>query len=252
MQWEFSDDNGMYQNLVGSYHGPDPLENKEKIASGRIEVAKYYLRLGVFRKCGVALEIGSGAGHMAEFLSEKVDRIFCVDISQSFLNVASKRCLNCTNVTFHKIVSAKFDFISDASIDAVYTHAVFIHLNIYDIYLYLIEIRRVMRPGARAVIDFLVADEIDFSQNPFFQETLGHYSKSPLALPELLFFNSEKILIRMIRSLGFVTLLVRGSGETKTVVLAKTTGSKFKDFILQAGYIANLYRAELKLRFFNN
>jgi ubiquinone/menaquinone biosynthesis C-methylase UbiE len=42
--------------------------------------------------------------------------------------------------------------VKDESVDAVFSYDVFIHLQHWDIYNYLCEVRRVLRPGGRAVI----------------------------------------------------------------------------------------------------
>jgi ubiquinone/menaquinone biosynthesis C-methylase UbiE len=97
-----------------------------------------------------ALDIGCGTGRLLSELGTRVEVVHGVDLSYRMLRLARKRCTE----RGQDFVVARMDITQLAfpacSLDFVVVHTVLHHLNEVDKGLR--EIRRVLRPGGRAVI----------------------------------------------------------------------------------------------------
>jgi SAM-dependent methyltransferase len=98
------------------------------------------------------LEIGPGAGRWTEPLLERARRYVGVDISSTCVDYCRKRFGNDARATF--IVGSGSDLaaVADRSIDAIWSHDAFVHINAAEVDSYVEEFWRVLRPGAVAVI----------------------------------------------------------------------------------------------------
>ncbi len=98
------------------------------------------------------LEIGCGVARIGVPLADKVGFWQGCDISQNMVEVAKQRLNGKANVGVDVLHGPKLPF-PDASFDAVYSIAVFIHMDKEDFFLYLREIERVIKPGGRVFFD---------------------------------------------------------------------------------------------------
>jgi SAM-dependent methyltransferase len=98
------------------------------------------------------LEIGCGVARIGLPLAPEVGFWQGVDISENMVGVAKQRLSAHSNVAAEAIPKPKLPF-PDASFDAVYSIAVFIHMDKEDFYLYLKEAARVLKPGGRLYFD---------------------------------------------------------------------------------------------------
>lgn len=201
--WEFETKRDMLQILIGDNFGPSPEEKIPAIVLEKQNIGQMIVeKMGLLPTENV-LEIGSGCGYMSAFVAKKVNHLTCTDISQSFLAVAQAECATASNVAFHKIEGHGFPLIEDRSIDAAYAYNVFIHLNLFDIYLYLKELKRVLKIGGRVWFDFR-SDELFLSGIPQdFTQMAEEYRAHPKMLGGLIQFHSESTLIAMAKSVGF-------------------------------------------------
>ena len=101
---------------------------------------------------GCVLEIGPGAGRWSQPLMERASRLILVDVSERTLELCRERFRGAGNVEF--ILSSGTDIpgIVDASVDAVWSFDVFVHVAPVDQANYLTEIARVLAPGGVAVV----------------------------------------------------------------------------------------------------
>lgn len=102
-------------------------------------------------KDSIILEIGPGAGRWSETLQKLASKLILADISQRCLNLCKKRFKNCKNVEY-RLIKRKLDFISNNSIDYIWSYDVFVHINPTDIEGYIIDFERILRPGGYAII----------------------------------------------------------------------------------------------------
>jgi ubiquinone/menaquinone biosynthesis C-methylase UbiE len=99
------------------------------------------------------LEIGCGVGRVGRVLSPFVTQWIGCDVSPNMLKIASRRLLGLENTRLQEISGYDLKPIPDNSIDVVYTTVVFMHLEEFDRYNYVLEAMRVLKPGGRFYCD---------------------------------------------------------------------------------------------------
>jgi SAM-dependent methyltransferase len=100
----------------------------------------------------VVLEIGPGGGRWSEVLAPRSQRLILLDVTPSVLELCRRRLGSRTNVDYVLSHGADIPGVADASVDAVWSFDVFVHIAPRDQAAYLGEIARVLRPGGVAVI----------------------------------------------------------------------------------------------------
>jgi SAM-dependent methyltransferase len=101
----------------------------------------------------VFLEIGCGVGRVGRVLSPFVKEWIGCDVSANMLRLAGRRLLGLKNTRLQEVSGYDLRPIADASIDVVYTTVVFMHLEEWDRYNYVLEAKRVLKPGGRFYCD---------------------------------------------------------------------------------------------------
>lgn len=101
-----------------------------------------------------ALEIGCGGGRIAARAAQLFYHLHATDVSREMLRLAKSR-VQAANLSFHKLDGFTLEEFSDASIDFVYSHDVFVHFPALQVYSYLGEIKRVLKPGGLGLVSFL-------------------------------------------------------------------------------------------------
>jgi len=99
-----------------------------------------------------ALEIGAGGGRFTEVLLPKARRVIASEVAPSMLPHLRARFADDAHVEYLLLDGRGLRPLADASIDAVLSYGVFVHLQHWDIFNYLVEIERVLVPGGKAVI----------------------------------------------------------------------------------------------------
>jgi ubiquinone/menaquinone biosynthesis C-methylase UbiE len=201
--WEFEDDAALFAGLVGGHVGEHPERHVDRVRQSREEVAGWLLEDLSPRPTDIAMEIGSGCGFISKPMSRAVHKLHCVDISESFLEYARRECVDCPNIEFHKIESADLGAFPDRSIDFAFAHAVFMHLNVYDFYLYFAEIARVLKRPGKLWIDIMSVDRLDMSPASAFLHHVEAYRRDRLVLPNLLCWNSPEAVMKIAEHFGF-------------------------------------------------
>lgn len=99
------------------------------------------------------LELGCGVARVGRELAPLCGRWHGVDISENMLKIARMRTAHLTNVEFHRLSRTSLTMFPDNVFDKAYAVAVFIHLDKEDVFLYLRELARVLRPGGILYFD---------------------------------------------------------------------------------------------------
>jgi ubiquinone/menaquinone biosynthesis C-methylase UbiE len=136
--WEKSD-----RNKSQSYLGTE-WKNEEDFLS---LLQKYSAR------DKTALEIGCGGGRITAAGVKLFKHVHAADVSEEMLR-KSKEAVTVANVGFHKLDGFALGDFTDESVDYVYSHDVFIQLSSIQVYPYLREVKRVLRPGGIGLISF--------------------------------------------------------------------------------------------------
>jgi ubiquinone/menaquinone biosynthesis C-methylase UbiE len=101
----------------------------------------------------VVVEIGCGVGRVGRVLAPFVREWIGCDVSPKMLHQAQRRLIGLENARLQEISGYDLSPIADASIDMVYMTVVFMHLEEWDRYTYMLEAFRVLKPGGRFYCD---------------------------------------------------------------------------------------------------
>jgi ubiquinone/menaquinone biosynthesis C-methylase UbiE len=147
-----------YEALVANLVATRPIDEAMAIAvggdferTGKIEAAivrHFGLRDGM-----TLIDLGCGSGRLAWALGQtmRIDYLG-IDIVQAFLDYAHTRSPR----TYRFVLNRTLDIPApDASADMVCAFSVFTHLLHAESYIYMEDIKRVLRPGGRLVFSFL-------------------------------------------------------------------------------------------------
>jgi ubiquinone/menaquinone biosynthesis C-methylase UbiE len=191
--------------LVGWWYGPSPENAQDLIREGKREWYEFLAQFSGLSSTDEVLEVGSGMGWGSVHIAPQVKRLYCSDVSRSFLQHAREVCRQHSNTSFHEIQSAKFAFLGDRSVDAVIASAVFIHFDLFDIYWHFAEFQRILRPGGRVAFDFMSADGINFAADQLFRQNAEIKAACPddLLYSELMKWNSFGAVVNAASAFGF-------------------------------------------------
>jgi ubiquinone/menaquinone biosynthesis C-methylase UbiE len=101
---------------------------------------------------GTVLEIGPGGGRWSVLLQPRSERLVLVDVAQRPLDLVAERLAGAENVEYVLTSGSALVGVADASVDAVWSFDVFVHVAPVDQAGYLSEIARVLRSGGVAAI----------------------------------------------------------------------------------------------------
>jgi SAM-dependent methyltransferase len=101
----------------------------------------------------VILEIGCGIGRVGQVLAPLCKRWIGCDVSPNMLGFARQRLASFDNVELVEVSGFDLSSIPSNSIDLVYCTVVFMHLDEWDRYNYILEAARVLRTGGRIFVD---------------------------------------------------------------------------------------------------
>ena len=128
------------------------------------------------------LELGCGVGRIGRELAPQCQHWQGVDIAENMLRVAEKRTSHLPNVALQKLSKADLSMFAADSFDKAYAVAVLIHLDKEDVFLYLREIARVLRPGGLLYFDaWNLAHEVGWQR---WLVEVEHWANSDQAQPK--------------------------------------------------------------------
>lgn len=101
---------------------------------------------------GTVLEIGPGGGRWSDVLVPRAERVILVDVTPKALELCRERFADAPNVDFVLSHGSDLPGVAAASVDAVWSFDVFVHVAPVDQAGYLAEIARVLRLGGVGAI----------------------------------------------------------------------------------------------------
>ncbi len=215
--WEHDSKNEALIRIVGFDFGKNPEEKEKELLDHKKIIAENIFRVAEsygIKSDPVVLEIGCGIGLISRYIAAFVKKLYCCDISESYLKIAKQECRDIKNINFFQIFKASdFYFLDKEKIDFIFAHAVFIHLNLYDIFLYFSEFNRILSDQGIIYFDIKCADFLDLNNDKYFLEQVGHYKKDPSVLPELLQWNSLSAIKKIAEYFGFELSFNRNNNE---------------------------------------
>ncbi len=149
-----TDYQAMVRELIANY----PIDEAMSLAvggdyeqSGRIQEA--VLRMFDVDQVGSMIDLGCGSGRLASRLAHSYRGDFLgIDVVKEMLDYADARTPE--NFRFAEVSSIGIP-AADASADVVTAFSLFTHLLHEETFLYLQEVKRVLRPGGRLIFSFL-------------------------------------------------------------------------------------------------
>ena len=199
--WEADDIKRAAQLLAGEYFGDRPEERLDEIRDLKRKRAAWLCRKLRCNKESVVLEIGSGMGFTSKWIAREVKQLHCSDISASFLDLARKECAGIPNIEFVRIDKEPVAFAyPDEFFDIIFADAVFIHLNLYDIYWYFSEFQRLAKRNGKVFVNIKNASKVNMRD---LERMAGLYRDNRDSLKMLLCWNSVAAVVVIARHFGF-------------------------------------------------
>jgi len=207
--WETNNVHELFELLAGDWYGPNPEEKLDLLRHDKTERAKFLCQDAGLKKDMVVLELGSGIGFASRHIASAVKQLACCDISESFLSYARKECADVPNISFHKLGESPELSFPAATFDAVIADAVFIHLNLFDIYWYFAEFAKVMKSDGTVWIN-IMNDAIIVREKVV--ENAELYRKDRESLKTLLCWNSIAAVVEIAGYSGFSLIAKQPDG----------------------------------------
>src|SRR5437868_15182180 len=129
------------------------VTEEEALRSTGEETLKFLQESVGIRKDDVVLEIGCGIGRVGRLVAPLCRKWIGCDVASNMLSLAAERLRDLPGVELKEISGYDLRGVADASADVVYCTVVFMHLESWDRYNYILEAYRVLRPNGRIYID---------------------------------------------------------------------------------------------------
>lgn len=148
---------------------------------------------------GVGLEIGCGGGRITLLAAPIFQTLHAADVSVQMLR-ANAAAVQATNVQHHHLNGFDLDGFESNSMDCVFSHDVFVHFSSLQVYPYLREIHRVLKPGGVGLLSFY-----NFSRHfDLFKKMSMDFSSSRIYPPHMrVHFITQEMIERMLVDVGF-------------------------------------------------
>jgi ubiquinone/menaquinone biosynthesis C-methylase UbiE len=165
-------------------------------------------------------ELGVGGGKYTIKTAAIARKIYGVDISDSMLKLAGERLAD-TNCQFVPVkTNGKSVNLDTASIDLFFSFDSMVHIFPYDLYIYLAEMSRFLKPKGRAVFEFADWDTSGVTQK--FLMDVNFYKEKNVISPAAFGFISRSAIARLAEELGMKAVSIDEiTPRTSVIVLEK-------------------------------
>ena len=92
----------------------------------------------------IILEVGPGAGRWTDYLIKLSNKLILVEVSNKCLDICKKKYKDYDNVEYFLLEEINLRFISDCSVDYIFSFDVFVHIDKREIVKYFSEFKRVL------------------------------------------------------------------------------------------------------------
>jgi cyclopropane fatty-acyl-phospholipid synthase-like methyltransferase len=204
-RWEVDPEsrNGLLIRCVGHDYGPNPIERLDDIRRDRMRYASTIAEWLSIDPNDIVLDLGSGCGFMGRAIAPVVRHLHCADISPKFLAFCTEELAEFPNVTTHLVSYADLSSLRSAGITKIYSSAVFIHFNFYDIVIYLNALSEILPIGGTVFFDFLDPAGITKARQSLFHRHLSYYFLDRTEIATLIQYNSLETVRAAAEMTGF-------------------------------------------------
>ena len=161
------------------------VTDEDKLRATGEETLKFLQERVGIRKDDVVLEIGCGIGRVGKVVAPLCRKWIGCDVASNMLSLAAERLKDLPNVELKEISGYDLKDIADASVDVAYCTVVFMHLEPWDRYNYVLEAFRVLRPNGRVYVD-----NINLCSDGGWKVFEDHRAFSPASRPPHMTHNS--------------------------------------------------------------
>jgi SAM-dependent methyltransferase len=184
------------------------------------------------------LELGCGIGRIGRELAPHCRFWTGVDISENMIEYAGERMAHLDNIAFHRLERTSLEMLDSNSVDKAYSIAVFCHMDKEDLYLYMQELNRVVRPGGAIFVEtWNLAHPIGWRRwayEPLVWSRADHAQRKDVARNQ--FCTAEEFELYVSHA-GFEPLANFNASQSVQVVagkmLSETQRSDWQDYIGQ-------------------
>lgn len=198
--WEANNDHHLFELLVGDWYGENPEKKLNLLREDKEKRAQFLIKELALNNQSIALEIGSGVGFTSKHIAKAVKELHCCDISASFLDYAKRECEGIQNISFYNLENPQDLPFESPRFDVIFADAVFIHLNLYDIYLYFDRFKKIVKSGGTVWFNIMNENKIDVEK---LKEMAQFYRDDSNSLKMLLCWNSASAVIEVASYFGF-------------------------------------------------
>lgn len=223
-KWEFEGVRDLLVACVGYNFGPNPETRLDDIRRDREALGQLISHRMRLSKDDVVMDLGSGCGFVSRAVAPECALLFCVDISPDFNRYCKQELEHLPNVKFH-LLPRNFDLtlVEGNGINNVYSTAVWIHFNFFDMYHYLSAIQKLLPAGGKLYFDYADPARISMggpNSERILSEQLGWYLRSPEQIFTMVKFNGLTSVEFLLNRTGFRLSAVFYDGAD-TAVLAE-------------------------------
>lgn len=193
----------MLRLLIGSRFGPEPETRIDEIRAERHRHAEHVARRLALEPADIVADLGSGCGFMAAPIAGKVRHLYCLDISEDFAAYCGRETAALANVSVHVMPFADLSLLDGAGVTKVLSHAVFLHLSLFDAALYLRELARILQGPGLLLLDINDIERIDTAKDPAFNKHLDYYRKDRTRIFDLMQWHSVAAFAHVAACEGF-------------------------------------------------
>lgn len=209
--WEFDGDKDARKALSGGQSWDEIAADRARRAAEMIETLALAPPMRIF-------EVGSGDGTVAALLAPRAGHVHCLDISESFLALARKRCAGMANVAFERISGTGLETLPEAVYDAGFALNVFIHFNPFDMRNYLGDAARALKPGGCFYFD---ACSFGSATAHILEAQAASYRRAPGQVRGLMSFVEPETIAALVARAGLELVWLRNHGGWLKVLVRR-------------------------------
>src|SRR5262249_29149371 len=136
-----------------AYAMVDGSPDEQALRASGARVAEALRRGLAIRPSDRVLELGCGVGRIGRELAPNCGEWHGVDISPNMVRIAAARTAHPANAPLAVFADSSLACYPDAAFDRIYSHIVLFHLDKEDVFGYLSEFRRVLKPDGLVYFD---------------------------------------------------------------------------------------------------
>jgi ubiquinone/menaquinone biosynthesis C-methylase UbiE len=129
------------------------LDDEDEIRRNGVITAEFLRSVLRIRPTDTVLEIGCGVARIGRELAPLCGEWHGCDISGNMIAHARERTAGIANIVLHELPECSLRIFPDNTFDRVYSTIVFMHLDKVDMFTYMREAYRVLKPGGQAYFD---------------------------------------------------------------------------------------------------